>query len=1180
MITGMKCRSCGVECPDAARYCWSCGQALRSSSDQRRVVTVLFADLVGFTSLSETLDPEQVKNLVDDAFERLVADVTAFGGRVDKIIGDAIVALFGAPIAHEDDAERAVRAGLQMQETLGQYSEETGAHIRMRIGVNTGEVLVGALRAGGDYTAMGDVVNIASRLETSAEPGDVLVGEATFHATKEVIGYESRGALVARGREEPVNVWVAIAALAPPGYRPRRLRAPLVGRDAELGMMSNAVDAAVGHRRAQQILILGEAGVGKTRLAEELAALAEVEHDMLVLDGRSVPYGEANVWWPIAEALRNGSGVTQDDSLTEATSKTTTAVARVLGHPESHPDVTRVVNGLLYLMGLEGPLRHIEPERARAEASQSLHVYIEAAAQQRPIMVRIADLHWADDIVLETIDYLTEELGRHPFLMVATARRSLIERWSPRAGRHNSLVVNLDPLDRDSAELLLDALLASDIPSDLRDVLLDRSGGNPFFLEELVVLLSEVGVGTVTDVSVSDLPDTLRGLVAARLDGLGQDERDTLEDASVWGSRGSLDVLDKMSEWIRDIPDVGDIVESLAEKEILTFDGTDWAFRSDLVREIAYSRLTKSDRMRRHSGIAAYLEAVFADRFVDDGVVDLIARHYAEAALIAREIGSSDGQRAELAERALKWIREAARRAEQAHVHPVSSRFFSQGLELLGPGAGPDHLSLLVGRAHANLEMWNLKEARADVEAALEMADGIGDKRSHARATMIGGGIATKEGDFEEAGSSLARAIEEFEAIGDQQGRAEALRYSGFQDLVRGELELARDSISAALDSYREAGDRRGEAWALQNLAWIEFTDGKVYDAEKRLSESAATFTDLGDGVGRGWALGLLAFVKFHQGHFDEGIELAQRVHHEAVERGDRWGQGMMEVVIASVELWSGRAADAASATDRAIERFQDLSETMGLQQALAIHGRALVAMGRIVDGMAALERAAALEMGESEARYKELSSISLANAAVQLGDPHPALLIEQDPRADEVDLSAIGRTDELVAVGLGRLQSGDVPGAIEVLELACCADNDLGPSPYILSALALALGAAGRDDEALARVEEVAESPRATYLDRLTAEIAAGLVTSRGEGVEKCESIFVTAQERADSTDDVVAQALVRLAEGVALTEQADHRAAMVCDDAEQRLKSLGIEATGWRTAYSMVASGRAIPA
>src|SRR5215210_698856 len=217
----VQCPSCSSEVPAGARFCSSCGHALFAPADERRVVSMLFGDLVGFTTLSETADPEHLKNIVDRCFERLAADITSFGGRVDKIVGDAIVALFGAPVAHEDDPERAVRAALRMQRTLGDVTPSTaGAELRMRIGINTGEVLVGALRAGGDYTAMGDVVNTAQRLQTLAEPGQVVVGPATYAATREVIDYDSLGALQARGRDEPVPAWVATKPLLPPGYRP------------------------------------------------------------------------------------------------------------------------------------------------------------------------------------------------------------------------------------------------------------------------------------------------------------------------------------------------------------------------------------------------------------------------------------------------------------------------------------------------------------------------------------------------------------------------------------------------------------------------------------------------------------------------------------------------------------------------------------------------------------------------------------------------------------------------------------------------------------------------------------------------------------------------------------------------------------------------------------------------
>ena len=253
--------------PPGARFCPSCGHATTSPDDERRVVTVLFADIVGFTTLSETLDPERVKRLVDSWFERLVADITDFGGRVDKIVGDGILALFGAPIAHEDDAERAVRAALRMQETLADMAERAaggpGPKVQMRIGVNTGEVLVGAMRADGAITAMGDVVNTASRLQTAARPGEVLVGPSTHALTVHAIAAERRGLLTARGRDAPVEAWSAVRALLPPGQRPDRDQVPLVGRNRELGLLDAAVATALGHQRAFLGVIVGDTGRGQ-----------------------------------------------------------------------------------------------------------------------------------------------------------------------------------------------------------------------------------------------------------------------------------------------------------------------------------------------------------------------------------------------------------------------------------------------------------------------------------------------------------------------------------------------------------------------------------------------------------------------------------------------------------------------------------------------------------------------------------------------------------------------------------------------------------------------------------------------------------------------------------------------------------------------------------------------------
>ena len=342
----MECPSCRASVPEGSRFCPSCGHALLARAEERRIVTVLFADLVGFTTFSEGADPEQLKNLVDAGFQRLVADIANHGGRVDKIVGDQIMALFGAPVAHEDDAERAVRAALQMQATLADYADEIRVPVRMRIGINSGEVLVGALRAGGEYTAMGDTVNVAARLQTMAEPGQVLVGPDTHAQTADVVRYRSIGLVQARGRDEPVDAFVAEEALVPPGHRRRRTRTPLIGREQEMGMLCSALTMAFERRRPQFVLLTGEAGIGKSRLAEELNVHAATEHSATVLEGRCVPYGEANVWWPIASAIRQALGIELEDTVEQAREKVTSKVAWGLKLPLDDEFAQRVVEGL------------------------------------------------------------------------------------------------------------------------------------------------------------------------------------------------------------------------------------------------------------------------------------------------------------------------------------------------------------------------------------------------------------------------------------------------------------------------------------------------------------------------------------------------------------------------------------------------------------------------------------------------------------------------------------------------------------------------------------------------------------------------------------------------------------------------------------------------------------------
>ncbi|HEY6316609.1 MAG TPA: adenylate/guanylate cyclase domain-containing protein, partial [Acidimicrobiia bacterium] len=605
----MICPACGGETPAEARFCPSCGHPLVAWPDERRIVTVLFADLVGFTSFSEGSDPEAVKAVVDECFAALNADVAAYGGQVDKIVGDALLALFGAPIAHEDDAERAVRCALRMQQNLQDMRRPDEARPALRIAVNTGEVLVGALRAGGDYTAMGDVVNTASRLQTVAEPGWVIVGPETHATTARAIQYEALGEQTVRGRTEPVAAWRALAPSAPPGTR-QRVRTPLVGRDAEVGLLNSIVDVALARKRAHLVLVSGGAGVGKSRLVSEVARHASEEHDAKVLTGRCVPYGE-DVWWPIAETIRAVCDIPANASHELARTRIFDEVAEATGRDVEAPEVARVGRGLLYLLGYADELGDVDPSRARDDALRSGQALFGHIASRVPTVLVLSDLHWADGVVLDLIDRLLGALRATPFVLLATARPDLEERWRPEVGRHNLSVLNLEPLDRAAAATLVAELLGADATPELTALLHERSGGNPFFIEELAALIRESEPAALTS---GRLPATLQGLVTARLDGLGPDERDVIADCAVIGATGTLDALGALSAAHASTEPLSSLTR-LAEREMLELEDGQFRFPSEIVREVAYGRLTKAERARRHAVLADWL----ADQLTEDG---------------------------------------------------------------------------------------------------------------------------------------------------------------------------------------------------------------------------------------------------------------------------------------------------------------------------------------------------------------------------------------------------------------------------------------------------------------------------------------------------------------------------------------------------------------------------------
>ncbi len=1165
-MTDRPCPSCGAELPATAKFCPSCGASAVQQSDERRIVTVLFGDVVGFTPYSEEHDPEHVKNLLDRCFERLAADVTSHGGRIDKIVGDEIMAVFGAPVAHEDDPERAVRAALLMQRTLIDHATETGAEVRMRIGINTGEVLVGALRGGGDVTALGDVVNTAKRLQTTAEPGQVLVGPATQAATRNVMAYEPLGALALKGRGAPVDGWLAVEALGPPGFRPGRAQTRLFGRKAELGMLWHALGTAVAHGRPHLLLLVGEAGVGKTRLVDEAIEVARSQHDALVLEGRCLPYGEANPWWPVAEALRQACNIEADDPADVAARKCREAIGALMGAADEGVEASRVADGLLYLMGYEGALHEVEPSRAREEVVRSIQLSLAANARERPLLIALSEIHWADQLVLDLIDTMFERLRGLPIILLATARPELYDRWTPKPGRHDLHVLNLNPLDPNASEELVRALLGTEPSPELLELLVERGGGNPLFLEELVAILAETTAAHQTGdrLEPGELPATLRGLVAARLDTLDRAERSLLEDAAVVGRSGPVEALDALADARGGtIGRAG--LGALADKDLLVVGDGIYEFKSDLVRDVAYETLTKGDRARRHAAVAQWLVEYAQRTEREDEHLERIAHHYAQTAHLVNDVGLVDGIPADIREQAISWLDRAVTRAESRETTAVSVHLLEHALMLVGQEPTEPRANFLLGRARGRATLRDMPGAHDDIEGALRIAEKIDAPALHAQALTVRGDVQQREGDLDSSAATLEEAVSAWREVGDRRGEAEALRLWGFTSVHRGELDAAETAISDALEISRALGDRRGEAWALQNLAWAAFTRGDNELAEQRLLASSNLFGEIGDFGGRAWAQGLLGYVWYFKGRLADAGIVAEGGVEITRESGDRWAHGMMLNLLASVRFWQGRTREALERATQGLKLFSEMGDDLGLQFASVT-----VALGRVLTG----RRDEALGMadeylvqpGNIFGGFGGVMTAATVHSLLGEGERALEILDKHTPDTETDD------PDMLVMRSLAHLVAGQPAEAYECASRAWATDpTEAGSRANYACVRSLAAAAAGHPAEAVAMGNEVGRVG-GSYLDQTRAHLGRAFGHAQLGEDEKARGALGSARTIVDATEDDVHRALVRLAQSVVASARGwpdapDSR------EAVESLAKLGVGAGAWQSAFQTAA-------
>src|SRR5215471_5931384 len=623
--TGMvTCPACGHENPDSSRFCGQCGTALEVAAapgrEERKVVTILFTDLVGSTARAEGRDPEDVRATLAAYYARLRTELERHGGTVEKFIGDAVMAVFGAPVAHEDDPERAVRAALAIRDSIGE-------ELQIRTAVNTGEALValGAKPGEGDAMVAGDVVNTAARLQSGAPVNGILVGEGTYRATRHVIDYRDAPAVEAKGKSEPVKAWEAVGARSRVGSDvEEKLRTPLVGRERERSLLADAFERARTEQSVQLVTLVGVPGIGKSRLVAELFQIIEADEEIISWrQGRSLPYGERVSFWALGEIVKAHAGILESDDTATAEEK---LVAMVGTLAEDDAEREWMARQARPLVGLEGAER-----TDREEAFAAWRRLLEAAAEQRPLVLVFEDLHWADDGLLDFVDHLADWATTVPLLIVGTARPELLDRrpgWG--GGKRNAFTLSIGALtDEETARLLQRLLDRAVLEAETQQTLLRRAEGNPLYAEEYARMLAEHAADDLP------LPETVQGLIAARIDGLAPEEKTLLQDASVIGKvfwPGALPGADER------------VLHGLERKEFVRRDRrssiageTQYAFLHALVRDVAYGQIPRAERVEKHRRAAEWLGSLAGDRVED--VAEMLAHHYREALILAEAAG-------------------------------------------------------------------------------------------------------------------------------------------------------------------------------------------------------------------------------------------------------------------------------------------------------------------------------------------------------------------------------------------------------------------------------------------------------------------------------------------------------------------------------------------------------------
>jgi class 3 adenylate cyclase/tetratricopeptide (TPR) repeat protein len=935
------CSKCGAENPEGFRFCGRCAAPLAAQEpgahELRKTVTVIFCDVADSTALGERLDPETLRKVMARYFEAMKAVIELHGGTVEKFIGDAVMAVFGVPVRHEDDALRCVRAAAEMRQAVSDLNEELerdyGTTLELRIGVNTGGVVTGTK----ERLATGDAVNVASRLEHAASPSEVLLGEETFQLVRDAVEAEPVEPLEVKGKSGPVTAFRLVAVLPDAPVVARRAAASMVGRERELERLHEASSQALRDRSCQLFTILGAAGVGKSRLAQEFLAAVE---DATIVRGRCLSYGEGITYWPVVGVLKQLLGDEPRARLAE------------LGSDELAAET------------ILGVLGETDAAGSTDEIAWAVRKLLEAAADDQPLVVAIEDVHWGEPALLDLIEHIAVLSRDASMLLLCMARPELLDRrpaWA--GGKLNATTVLLEPLAAPETDRLIDNLAGARIDTDLRARIREAAEGNPLFVEEMIALLGESPAGEVV------VPPTIQALLAARLDQLDEADRGVLECGSVEGRifhRGAVHAL-APNELQLTARLTALVRKDLVRPEPTQIAGDDaFRFRHVLIRDAAYDALPKAIRAELHERLAGWLEERGRDLVELD---EILGYHLEQAHRYRGELGPLTDEASAVGARAATHLAVAGDKAHARGDAPAAVNLFSRAAAATPPGAR-SRLELLTELGQALFETGDFTSAEAALKEAVETAEAAGDLALAARARVSRLAVdftLDPALEIDRLRGEAERAIEQLEQAGDQLGLARAwmlmceLNNSHCRGADLHECSKKAVRHARSCSALREEGvslfwqasagahgplpadegrrqceqilaESRGrllvEAAGRAGIAFADAMQGRIEDARGQISASRSILKDLGQRLNYG-------VTSIDEGEIElmaGDAEAAERVLHEGFELLESIGETAYLSTVASL------LAEATYLQKRyeEAERFSEVSEQNAAPEDLA----------------------------------------------------------------------------------------------------------------------------------------------------------------------------------------------------------------------------------------------------